>query len=197
MNRPPAKSSATSLDFVVYAGDPDVGSEAIDSARVIREFDRLRDHLKFDEAVYGSVTITKNGKELVDKRPDLILGLVTKFVRALPYIIDGEPETALLAESDHGFLFERSNDDVLLSFFAGNDAFAPDEYLLEQSPIPVDAFATQVIGMGDRMIELLKKWDAKLALTDDYGKSLAEMLEAGKAAYKSFRVEREKGVSRR
>jgi hypothetical protein len=185
-----------SLDFVVYLGDPEQGAKAIDSATAVKDFEQHRQALRFDQAVYGAITVTKNGREVCDKKPDPILGLVTKFVRALPYIIDGEPETALLSESDHGFLFERSNEDVLVSFFRGNDAFAPDEYLIEQTATALDAFGQQVLTMGERMLELLKKWDPKQAEADDYGKSLVEFMDVSKTAFKSYRLEREKGVRR-
>jgi hypothetical protein len=185
------------LDFVVYLGDPDQGAKAIEGARAVADFDQHRELLKFDKSVYGAVVLAKDGKELGERKADPILGLATKFVRALPYIIDGEPETALLSESDHGYLFERTNDDVLLSFFRGNDAFAPDEYLIEQLSIPLEIFGSSVLAMGDKVIELLKKWDPKQYDADDYGKSLLEFLDVSKGAYKSWRVEREKSVTRR
>src|SRR5438128_2022980 len=132
-------SSGLNLDFVLYAGDPEQQAKEITSQEAVKDFDKLKDTLRFDKGVYGAITVDRGGTELAERKPDLIVTLVTKFVRALPYVIDGEPESALLSESDHGFLFERTNDDVLVSFFRGDDAFAPDEYLIEQASMSLDS----------------------------------------------------------
>jgi hypothetical protein len=183
------------LDFIVYAGDPEEGAPAVLSTKAIQKFDEYKEKLKFGEGVYGAITVEKNGKAIGDRKNDPILPLVTSFVRSVPYIIDGEPETALLSESEYGFLFEPNGDDLLLSCFAG-DAYDPDEYLIERESMPLESFADQVVSMGDRMISLIKKCDPQLLKNDDYSKTLVEFHDTAKSALKTFRLERERGVRR-
>src|SRR5688572_11613180 len=94
------------LDFVVYLGDPDDGATAIASSKVLDKIDEHKSKLNFAEGVYGAITIDKNGKQLGERRPDPVMSLITSFVKAIPFLIDGEPERVLLAESEYGFLFE-------------------------------------------------------------------------------------------
>jgi hypothetical protein len=183
------------LDFVVYLGDPDEGAPTLASTKAIEKADEVQGKLNFGEGVYGAITIEKNGKQIADKKPDPILQLVTTFIRTIPYLIEGEPETALLTESEFGFLFEPSGDDILFSYFAG-DAYDPDEYLVERETIALDSFAEQVIGMAERLVKLIKKCDPDLLSKDDYSKTLMEFLDTGKSAFRTFRLERERGVRR-
>jgi hypothetical protein len=182
------------LDFVVYLGDPDEGASSVSSHKAIEKAEEYKAQLKFHEGVYGAVTVEKNGKVLGEKKHDPVLQLVTSFIRSVPYIIDGEPETALLSESEYGFLFEPSGDDLILSCFAG-DAYEPDEYLIEHEQMPLESFADQVVAMGERLVSLIKKVDAT-ALKDDYAKTLTEFLDTAKSALKTFKLERERGVRR-
>jgi hypothetical protein len=183
------------LDFVVYLGDPDEAAPTINSSKAIEKAAEHKDKLNFAAGVYGAIVVEKNGKPLAEKKPDPILPLVTSFVRTIPYIIDGEPETALLSESEFGFLFEPSGDDILLSHFAG-DAYDPDEYLIERETVPLEMFAEQVVSMADRLLQLIKKCDPDLAAKDDYTKTLNEFLSTAKSAFRTFRLERERGVRR-
>lgn len=190
------KAAGLALDFVIFAGDPDDGAEAIPSAKALADFDRYKDRFKFDEGQYGAVTVTRSGKDLIGQNQDQILTLVTKLVRTLPYVIDGEPETALLSESDYGFLFERVNEDVQVSFFKGSDAYDPEEYLLEHQTMTLEAFGQQVVEMGERLAEILKRYDAKRWDSDELGKGLVEFLELGKTAYRAYRLERDRNTRR-
>ncbi|MBI2373260.1 MAG: hypothetical protein HYV07_04610 [Deltaproteobacteria bacterium] len=191
------KKSNPSLDFIVYAGDPDsASSEKLSSRDVIDQFDRVKDRLSLDD-LYGAILLEKAGKRLIEPLAEPLVGLLTKCVRCLPYVLEGEPETVLLSESEHGFLFEPANDDLQISFFRGNDAFDPDEYLVEKASLPLMDFGEQLVGMCDRMVELIKKHDAKRLETDDLAKGLVEMLETGRAAFKRSRLEKERGLSGR
>lgn len=183
------------LDFVVYLGDPEDGATALPSAKVIEKIDEHKGKLNFSEGVYGAITFDKNGKQIGEKKPDPAMSLITSFVRAIPFVIEGEPETALLSESEFGFMFEPSGDDILLSFYQG-DAYEPDEYLVERETIPTEAFAEQVIGMGDRLVNIIKKVDPALLESDDYAKTLLEFLDMAKSKFRTFRLERERGVRR-
>lgn len=195
MSRARAKLS---LDFVVYPGDPDEGAEPIPSAQAIEDFEKYREHLSPGPGsdTYGAVVIKKDGKAVGQVQPDPIRRLITNIVRTVPYVMDGEPETVLLSESLHGYLFETANDDVLVSFFKGDDAFEPEEYLIEQEPIDAAEWSEQVLGMGDRLLEILKLANPEGYKEDEFGESLLEFMEVGKEASKNFRLERERGLRR-
>lgn len=183
------------LDLVVYLGDPEGGAAAIPSAKVLEKIDEHKGKLSFSEGVYGAITFEKNGKQLADKKPDPAMSLVTGFVRTIPFVIDGEPEQALLSESELGFLFEPAGADMFVSYFVG-DAYEPEEYLVERESIAVEAFADQVCGMGDRLVSIIKKVDPDLLKTDDYAKTMVELLDTAKSRLKSLKLERERGVRR-
>ncbi len=191
-----SSTSNLKLDFVVFPGDPESDAEAIPSQRVVDEFEELKERLRFDEEVYGAVVLSRNGKPLSSLESDPILKLITKITRSLPYVVEGEPETVLFTESDHGFVFEPVNDDVLISFFKGVDAFDPEEFLIEQESMPIAEFGEQVVQMADRLLKVLRKWNPQLAEHDDYGKSLVEFLEPAKTAVKTYRLEKEHGLRR-
>ncbi|MBI4816250.1 MAG: hypothetical protein HY791_08330 [Deltaproteobacteria bacterium] len=192
-----AKKSNLSLDFVVFAGEPDSADAQIKSQEAVAQFDRVKERIPFDDVVYGALLLERGGKVLVEPTADPLVALLTKTVRCLPYILDGEPETVLLSESEHGFLLEPANDDIQISFFRGSDAFDPDEYLLEKAAMPLMDFCEQVVGMCDRMVDLLKRSDPKRFEADDLSKGLTEMLATGRAAFKRSRLEKERGLAGR
>jgi hypothetical protein len=184
-------ASGPEVDFLAYLGDPDDGAEAIRSKAVLDHIDEHR--AKIDSAGYGAIVIVSKGKELIDRRADPILPLVTKFVRTIPYLIDGEAETILLSESEHGFALEPSGDGVLVSFFSG-DAYEPEEYLLEQLPIRLEELGEQILSMGERMRDILEAVSPDAFGEDGEGKSLVEFIEMGRTAFKTFKLEVERGL---
>ena len=110
------------IDLVLYLGDPDDGVDSVPCKKACDEFDNYRDKLPLDDVLYGAMVVTKDGKELGSRRPDPVIKLMTTLVRILPYLIEGEPETALLSETEHGYLIEPNNDQVMISMFAGSGA---------------------------------------------------------------------------
>ena len=184
--------SGLDLDFIIYGGDPDAGAEALPSAKAIGEAAWLRSVVRFPD-VYGAVVLSRNGKELVPRRPDPIFGLITSFVRAIPFVIDGEAEAVVLSESEHSFLLERSGDDVLVSFVAG-DAYEPDEQLLQPTSVPLRRIGEQILAMGERLRDLLRALDPDVFERDDYSKSLLEFLEMGRERFRQFQLERDRGI---
>lgn len=185
--------SSLKVDFVVYLGDPDE-EKTIPSAEAIQKADEHKGALSFSEGVYGAIVVTKAGKRIGELQPDPVIQLVTGFVRAVPFVLDGEPETSMLVESETGYMFEPSGDDILFSNFRG-DAYEPDEYMIERETQPLDAFAEQSIAMGDRVVQLIKKIDPG-HLEHDYSKTLTEFLDMAKSKFRTFRLERERGVRR-
>ncbi|MEO1234015.1 MAG: hypothetical protein AAFZ18_34485, partial [Myxococcota bacterium] len=142
---------------------------------------------------YGAVVVTKKGKELAARQPDPIFNVITHMVRAVHSLIDGEPETIGYSETEHGFLFEPSGEDVMVSFFAG-DPYEPDEYLITEEQIALEAWAEQVMGMGKRLRDIVKKVDPDLFERDEYSQSLMEFLELSGESFTSFKREKERGL---
>jgi hypothetical protein len=190
-----AAMSNLKLDFVVYLGDPEENAKAVPSSQAVQKADEYKQQLNFNEGVYCAIVVEKNKKELGERMPDPGIQLLTTFLRAIPFLIDGEPENALLSESEYGFSFEPSGDDILLSCFKG-DAYEPDEYLIEREPIPLEAFAEQTIAMGERLVSLIKKLEPDHLTNDDYAKTMLEFLDMAKSRFRTFRLERERGIRR-
>ncbi|MBK8013318.1 MAG: hypothetical protein IPK13_18430 [Deltaproteobacteria bacterium] len=178
------------LDFVVYP-DPDDAASGIVSGAMLKG-QGARPKLTFPD-VYGAVTVSRAGKEIAERKPDPVLPLVTNFVRAVPYLIDGETETVLLSESANGFLFEPSGDDIFFSFFSG-DAYEPEEYYIEHTSIPIAEFGEQVLAMGERLRDIIKVADPEFFERDEYSKTLVEFIDLGRKAFKTFKLEVERGL---
>ncbi|MFO0724679.1 MAG: hypothetical protein U1E65_12930 [Myxococcota bacterium] len=184
------------LDFVIYAGDPDDGAEGVPSERAVKDFSKYGDKLGLKDVAYGAILIEKDGKRLAELKPDPIFQLITKLVRTISFVLDGEPDNCLFMESDYGFTFEKANEDVLLSFFRGSDPFEPEEFLVQNLVVSIDDFAAQFIEMGDHMLELKKIADPGGYDDDEEAKGLIEFLDVGKGAYRTWRLEKERGRRR-
>jgi hypothetical protein len=184
-------SGSLEIDFVAYRGDPDDGAEAVSSR------DLLKDGAEHDgiewPGAYGAVVIDRDGERLLEPVPDPIFKLVSHLVRAVGSMFDSEPETVELTESEHGFLLEPSGEDVMISFFAGS-AFDPDEYLLTEEHIPLDAFAEQLLGMGERLRDLIQRTDPDLFERDEYSQSLVEFLTMSRETFTHYKREKERGL---
>lgn len=180
------------FDFVVYLGDPDQGAEAVSSRDALARVAEIKEKLEWPD-VYGTIRIQDEGRDLLQHRPDPIVPLVTGLVRCVPYVIEGEPETALLSESEHGFAFEPSDKDVTFSFFAG-DAYEPDEFLVEPTLVPLTHFGRQILDLGLRLRDLMKACDAEIFDRDDYSNGLIEFLDEGEERFKTFQLQLERGL---
>lgn len=191
--RGPNKSDVT-FGVVLYLGDPDDGAEALPSNQVLEQYDTLKDRLAIEDGLYGAITLVRDDEALLPKTPDPIVKLLTDLVRTLPYIIDGELETTLLSETQHGFLIEPTSDKLQLSFFRGYDAFDPEEFLVEAVSMTLDDFGSQLLAACDDVVGVLKKHAPEAYQTDDYGRDLIEMLGVGRDAFKSYRLEVERGL---
>jgi hypothetical protein len=180
------------MDFVVYLGDPDEGAEAIASKALLAGTEKHKSELEFPGA-YGAITFSEKGKEKLDRKPDPILPLITKFVRTVPYLIDGEAETILLSESETGFLLEPSKDDVIVSCFVG-DSVEPEEFLLEPTTVSLQALGEQILSMAERLRDVLKKVSPELFDGDGDGKSLEEFIDTSRTSFKTFKLEVQRGL---
>ncbi|MEM1025697.1 MAG: hypothetical protein AAGD10_05185 [Myxococcota bacterium] len=179
------------VDFVVYLGDPDDGAEAIESRAAIA-LENIGQRLDWPD-VYGAITVREKGEPVLSLRPDPLFSLVTNTVKALPYVIEGEAETVLLAESEHGLLLEPAGNDAMVSFFVG-DPYEPESFLLEPKSVPLGELGTQVLGMGERLRDLMRASDPQIFDRDDYSGSLLNFLEEGRDRLKTFELKVERGL---
>ena len=177
------------IDFVMYLGDPDDGAEAVDSRALVQDLDRLHDRID-REGPYGALVAKRDGTSLLPPRPDPVLSLITHVLKAVPYVLDGEQESVLLTESEHGLTMVGAADDVVVSFFAG-DAFEPDELLLPETTVPMSDFGDQMVGMGDRLKQIIEKAAPELLDADD---TLVELLEVATDAVKQYKLKVEHGL---
>ena len=184
--------SGLKVDFVVYLGDPDEGATAVASKDLLPVAAEHRDQLRFPD-VYGAVTLSEGGKELVERKPDPIFPLVTNLVRAVASVIDGESELQQLAESEHGFAIEPNGDEVMVGMFAG-DPYEPDEWLLPLRGLTMESFGDQVMEMGRRLKGIIDAVDPEAMERDDYLKGLIEFLEVSGDALKTYKLEKQRGL---
>lgn len=184
--------SGPELDFVVYLGEPDEGAEAVTSKALLAGIEKHKAKLQIP-AGYGAIIFSDKGKERLERKADPILPLITKFVRTIPYLIDGESETILLSESENGFLLEPSGDDVMISCFVG-DAYEPEGFLLDPTSMELQVLGEQILSMAERMRDILKKVSPESFEGDGDGKSLEEFIDTSRSSFKTFKLEVERGI---
>ncbi len=184
--------SGLELDFVVYLGDPDEGAEALESAKFLAEAEQHKAVVTFPDA-YGALTIRKGDKDLLPRLPDPVFGQITNMVRAVQSLVDGEPENQQWSESEHGISIEPDGDDVIISVFVGG-AYDPEEFLIQEETMTLDAFGEQVLSMGKRLASILEKVDPDAFENDDYLKGLTEFLELSGREFKTFRLAKQRGL---
>jgi len=184
---------AFGLDFSLYLGDPDDDAEQVASAIVLSEFDSYKDRLPFDDGIYGCLTLEVAGVAVLEPIPDPIAKILISLVRVLPYVLEGEPETALMQESEHGFLLEPNGENVLFSVFSGSDAYEPDDYLVEAKSLPLLDFGEQLIKMGQRLVDIFKKYDGE-ARDSEALEDLEQVLDVARDSVKSARLKDEHGI---
>jgi len=182
------------LNFNLYLGDPDDGVESITSQEALDNFESRRESLPFSDGLYGHISLQRGDKSLLEPIPDPIVRLLTSVLRVLPYLLEGEPESTLMQESDHGFLFEPNGDKVLFSVFRGHDAYDADDFLLEAESLPLLAFGEQLVEMGSRLVNLFKKNQDAEARDSDSIEDLEQILDVGRDAVKSARLKNEHGI---
>jgi hypothetical protein len=188
--------SNVKLDLVIYLGDPDANAPTMPISQAAAKADELKSKLSFSEGVYGAIEIKKNNKVLGELKPDPAIGLITQFIKAIPFLIDGEPEQASLSESDFRFALEPQGDDVLISFFEGDFAEEPEDFLIEPELFPLEGLANQVIVAAEGLLSLIKSLEPELLQNDDYILSLIDVLDAAKKSFRDHKLRNERGVRR-
>lgn len=177
------------LDLVLYPGEPEAVAPVFSGTALT---DGMAAPDEFSE-VQGAVVVLKGEDRVLSPLPDPALGLLTAFLKAVPYVLDGESENVLFTESEHGFLFEPSGDDVLVSAFAG-DVYEPDTFLLEPVALKAEAFADDVIGMAGRLRDIVKNKRPDYFEQDEYQRSFLEFLDLAEKSLKTYRLERSHGL---
>ncbi len=177
------------FDFVLYLGDPDEGAEAVESRAVVQDIESLKDRID-NQGPYGALVIKQDGRPSFANKPDPVVSLVTHLLKAVPYVLDGEQESVLLSESEHGLNLVGGPDDVMVAFFAG-DQFEPDEFLLPETAMPLKDFGEQMVGVGDRLRTILERAAPDLFEADA---SFLEFLEVASDAVKEYKLKLEHGL---
>lgn len=185
--------SGLQLDFVVYLGDPDEGAEALASADALAHAEEHRDALEFPQA-YGALTIRRGEEDMLPALPDPIFGLLTNVVRSVGSLIEGDSENLQWSETEHGIALVPNGDDVMISVFAGDDPYEPEEFIIEEEEMNIAEFGEQVVAMGERLEGILKKVDPDALAEDDYLKGLSEFLELSRDAVKTYKLEKQRGL---
>jgi hypothetical protein len=192
MNRP--KRNQAQLDLILFLGDPEDGAEQLESGDALSKSSTLKDKLPMGDDLYGAVRIRRDGVVVTPPVADPAIRLLTNLIRIIPYVIEGEPETVLLSESQYGFLVEPNGDSVFLSFFSGHDAFDPDEYLAEAETIGLLDLGNQLLHMAKHLLDLVKAHDPDAFDTDEYVQDLGQLVEMSSESVKSYRLEKERGL---
>ncbi len=177
----------------LYLGDPDTGAEALPVEDILTRYDALRDRVPRED-LYAAVILERDGKPLATPRPDPAVRLMTNLVRTLPYVIEGEVETAVLNESAYGYLVEPNIDKVQVSFFVGHDAFEPDEYLIEAELLDMVEFADQLLSGAKALQSVLLKQDPGIAERDELIGDFGRMIELADESLHHYKLEKEHGL---
>jgi hypothetical protein len=188
------EKKAFGLNFNLYLGDPDDGVEHISSQNALENFTAHQENLPFGDGLYGHLTLERDGESILEAIPDPIARLLISLTRVLPYLLEGEPESALMQESEHGFLLEPNGENLLFSVFSGNDPYEPEGYLLEAETLPLLGYGEQLVEMGERLVSLFKKNDDAKARDIESIEDLERILEQAQDTLKTARLKNEHGI---
>ncbi|MBI5507498.1 MAG: hypothetical protein HY903_01975 [Deltaproteobacteria bacterium] len=170
------------LDTKIIIGDAPLAVTAVHS-----QFDEHRAALADISTVLGSIVVRIDGTEYAADLRDPIVRLVDQWVRKIPWVVGGDTEAVAYRNSEHCYAFVPAGDAVELSHFAGSESEV-EEYILDPITVRLDAFATQSLGMGERVLELIKKLDATLVATNEDCRDLAASLEEGRKAWREYQL---------
>jgi hypothetical protein len=164
-----------------------IGDEAKDASTVLSHLDEHRAALADISAVLGSVVARIDGTEYGAELRDPIVRLVDQWVRKLPWVLGGDTEAVAFRNSEHCYAFVPAGDAVEFSHFAGSESEVED-YLLDPTTVRLDAFATQTMKMGERVLELVRSLDANLLTSNEDCRDLGTSLEEGRKAWREYQL---------
>ena len=164
-----------------------IGDEAMDASTVLSHLDDHRAALSDISAVLGSVVARIDGKEYGADLRDPVVRLADQWVRKLPWVLGGDTEAVAFRNSEHCYAFVPAGDAVEFSHFAGSESEV-EEYLLDPTTVRLDAFATQTLKMGDRVLQLIKDLDPNLISANEDCRDLNASLEEGRKAWREYQL---------
>jgi hypothetical protein len=82
----------------------------------------------------------------------------------------------------------------LFSVFSGNDAYDPDEYVLEAESMPLIEFGDQLVQMCNRLLQIFEKNGSDDARDTDSIEDLKRILDVAREAVKSAKLKNEHGI---
>jgi hypothetical protein len=170
------------LDFNLDAGD-----STPDSASFLAALDKHRGAISDISALEGRITVVLDGKDLCGDYSDPIVRLIDQWLRKLPWIIGGDTETVALRNSEHCFAFVPASESVELSYFQGSETEI-EEYVLDPVTIRLDTFVSETIRLGDRLVEIIKRFDAGLLDRHEDCKDLQTSLSEAKRAWREHQL---------
>ena len=153
----------------------------------LAKVDEHRDSLKDPASWSGQLVITVNNDEMPADYDDPTIRLAAGWLRKVPWVISGDTETVALRNSEQCFAFVPTGDGVEISFFEGSEAEI-EEYVFEPTNVMLDDFAKQSIGVGERVLELVRSVDESLLQEDEDCKDLVISLEEAQKAWHDYEL---------
>lgn len=161
--------------------------EAVPVADVLADLDHYKAQIDLDYG-YGALKV---GDFL--SPGDRMVQFVSKLARAVSYVIEGEPETVLWSESEHGVTIEAGEDEAVLSFFAG-DPYEPDQLLLPETTVALASICDDFLKMGEQLCALARAADPGAVEESDLLGGLVGFVELGRDALKTYKLEKQRGL---
>jgi hypothetical protein len=170
------------LDFRILVGD-----EGVDGGTVESQLDAHRDTLADIGDVEGAIVVKLDGEDNCADYYDPLLRLADQWVRKIPWVVAGDTETVALRNSEHCFAFVPAGESVEFSFFAGSE-LEIEEYVVEPTTIRLETFATESIGLAERLLELVRTVNPELLESNEDCRDLSASLEEGRKAWRDYQI---------
>ncbi len=160
----------------------DVGEVSLDIATLLQSVPDHREALADPDALEGRIVIQLDDQECGKVTSDPLIRLLDLWLRKLPWVLGGDTETVALRNSEQCFAFVPAGASVELSFFTGTEAEV-EEYLIEPTVLRLDAFVVEVLGLGERLLELLAALNPKWTSDSEPVRDLQTSFGEAKAAW--------------
>lgn len=175
--------------LVMFVGGSE---EPVSAQEVLADLPRYQDQLDLH---YGYGALRVAGGATFVSPSDRLVAFVPKLARAVSYLFEAEPETILWSESEHGLSLEPSGDDeAVLLFFAGSDPYEPEELLLPETQVDLAELCEDILVMGEQLCALAKAVDPASLEEDDVVAGLVGVVEMGRDALKTYKLEKQRGL---
>jgi len=169
------------LDFTIRVDDHE-----IDSKSFTAQLDKLREKLKV-AGLEGAVLVKLDGRPVAADLFEPIFRFAGHWARKVPWILAGDTETLPFRNSEHCYAFVPAGESVEFSLFVGSETEV-EEYVVEPATIRLDAFAEQILRLGERLLAIARAIDAGCVDSDEDCRDLATSLEEGRRAWKEHQA---------